>query len=67
MRRVGLVLLLWLSSATALLTADATALMEWLNLEGPGKAAFADPPPAGTFEVSHAVTSRSCRGKCAGR
>jgi putative SOS response-associated peptidase YedK len=25
--------------------------MQWLDLQGPGKAAFADPPPAGTYEV----------------
>ena len=28
--------------------------LRWLDLGGPGKAAFAEPPPAGTYEVRHA-------------
>lgn len=36
----------------AILTLDQG--MEWLNLEGSGKAAFAEQPPAGTYEVREA-------------
>jgi putative SOS response-associated peptidase YedK len=32
--------------------------MEWLNLEGPGKDAFAEQPPLGTYEVSEAPRER---------
>ncbi|WP_165842892.1 hypothetical protein [Phenylobacterium deserti] len=35
-----------------MLTAEQA--LAWLNLEGPGKAGFAEPAPAGTYTLAHA-------------
>jgi hypothetical protein len=69
MRRVGLVLFLWLSSATATLAADATALspadVRYLNTLGQSQADLAanQPTPAMLEQLHQLINDPATAGK----